>query len=242
MAGRLPVAARCAVPGLLMLTFATGLVDAFCYLGLGRVFVGNMTGNVLLLGFSVAPGSGLPVADPLVAMAAFVVGALLGGRIAGPAEAVGRRPGAVFAAEAAVFTTLAVLLARGVLGMAGPGRSVLIVALAVCLGAQTSLVRLMGSRDVTTTVITQSLAGWAANTAVGEGGRATQLRKAASVVTMLAGAATGALLLRVTTGGVLGLAAALAACAAALFLLARPLAAETEAEPEKDATGGQDRP
>jgi hypothetical protein len=32
-----------------LLTLATGLVDAACYLGLGRVFTANMTGNVVLL-------------------------------------------------------------------------------------------------------------------------------------------------------------------------------------------------
>lgn len=46
-------------PLLLALTLVTGLVDAFSYLILGHVFVANMTGNVVLLGFALAgaPGS-----------------------------------------------------------------------------------------------------------------------------------------------------------------------------------------
>ncbi len=36
-------------PLLLALTVVTGLVDAFSYLVLGRVFVANMTGNVVFL-------------------------------------------------------------------------------------------------------------------------------------------------------------------------------------------------
>ncbi|MEW2546926.1 YoaK family protein [Streptomyces sp. NPDC047002] len=228
MAGRLPVADRWAVPALLFLTFSTGLVDAFCYLRLGRAFVGNMTGNVLLLGFSVAPGSGLSVAGPLTAMAAFAAGSLLGGRIGqaagpgGPRRHGGRRPGAAFAGEALVFAALAALVGAGPLATTGGPRYVLIAVLALCLGAQTSVVRLMGARDVTTTVITQSLAGFAAGSALGQGAEASQLRKAASVVTMLAGAAAGALLLRVTSAGVVGLAAVLVGCAAACFLLAPP--------------------
>ena len=39
---------------LLVLTFSTGLVDAVSYLGLGRVFTANMTGNIVLLGFGIA--------------------------------------------------------------------------------------------------------------------------------------------------------------------------------------------
>ena len=46
---------------LLVFTCATGLVDAVSVLGLGRVFVANMTGNVVFLGFAAAgvPGFAL---------------------------------------------------------------------------------------------------------------------------------------------------------------------------------------
>jgi uncharacterized membrane protein YoaK (UPF0700 family) len=43
-----------------LLTLVTGLVDAACYLGLGRVFTANMTGNVVLLAFGAAGTQGLP--------------------------------------------------------------------------------------------------------------------------------------------------------------------------------------
>jgi uncharacterized membrane protein YoaK (UPF0700 family) len=36
--------------GLLLLTFATGLVDAVSVLELGHVFVANKTGNIIFLG------------------------------------------------------------------------------------------------------------------------------------------------------------------------------------------------
>jgi Protein of unknown function (DUF1275) len=42
-------------PLLVAMTLVTGLVDAFSYLLLGHVFVANMTGNVVLLGFALAP-------------------------------------------------------------------------------------------------------------------------------------------------------------------------------------------
>ena len=59
---------------LLVLTFSTGLVDAVSYLGLGRVFTANMTGNIVLLGFGIAGSGGLPVVAPLVSLVAFLAG------------------------------------------------------------------------------------------------------------------------------------------------------------------------
>src|SRR5438067_13075355 len=67
---------------LLVLTFTTGLVDAVSYLGLGRVFTANMTGNVVLLGFGIAGSGGLPVLAPIISLAAFLIGAAVGGVLA----------------------------------------------------------------------------------------------------------------------------------------------------------------
>ena len=53
-----PVSERMTVAGLLLLTFATGIVDAVSVLVLGHVFVANMTGNVIFLGFWFVPHSG----------------------------------------------------------------------------------------------------------------------------------------------------------------------------------------
>src|SRR5215203_4297639 len=67
---------------LLALTFSTGVIDAVSYLGLGRVFTANMTGNIVLLGFGVAGSGGLPVVAPLVSLGAFLVGSAIGGVLA----------------------------------------------------------------------------------------------------------------------------------------------------------------
>jgi hypothetical protein len=89
-----PDAARRVEPLLLalsLLTLVTGLVDAACYLGLGRVFTANMTGNVVLLAFGAAGAQGLPVLAPTVSLAVFLAAAAAGGRLAsrlvGPAGA-----------------------------------------------------------------------------------------------------------------------------------------------------------
>jgi uncharacterized membrane protein YoaK (UPF0700 family) len=54
----------------MVLTFSTGLVDAVSYIGFGRVFVANMTGNVVLLGFAAAGVSGLSIIRALLSLAA----------------------------------------------------------------------------------------------------------------------------------------------------------------------------
>ena len=67
---------------LLALTLLTGLVDAVSYRALGHGFVANRTGNVVFLGFAVAGGRGLLAVASLIALGAFVLGAMGGGRIA----------------------------------------------------------------------------------------------------------------------------------------------------------------
>ncbi|HEX4721505.1 MAG TPA: YoaK family protein, partial [Pseudonocardiaceae bacterium] len=84
-----PIRTRWLVAALLTLTAVTGLIDAVSYLRLGHVFVANMTGNVVFLGFALAPGSGLSPLASLVAVAGFVVGAAIGGGLARRLE---RRP------------------------------------------------------------------------------------------------------------------------------------------------------
>src|SRR5450755_1859870 len=66
-------------PMLVALTVVTGLVDAASYLKLGHVFVANMTGNVVFLGFALAGASGLSTAASLVAIGSFLIGAFGGG-------------------------------------------------------------------------------------------------------------------------------------------------------------------
>lgn len=67
---------------LLILTVVTGVVDAVSILSLGRVFVANMTGNVVFVGFAVAGAPGFSLAASLFALGGFLAGALVGGLLA----------------------------------------------------------------------------------------------------------------------------------------------------------------
>jgi uncharacterized membrane protein YoaK (UPF0700 family) len=68
---------------LLLLTVVTGLVDAVSILQLGRVFVANMTGNVVFTGFAIAGAPGFSLSASLFALFGFLVGAMIGGSLIG---------------------------------------------------------------------------------------------------------------------------------------------------------------
>ena len=68
-------------PVLISMTLVTGLVDAFSYLVLGHVFVANMTGNIVFLGFALAGAPGFSITASVAATLAFAAGALIGGRL-----------------------------------------------------------------------------------------------------------------------------------------------------------------
>ena len=171
-----PLTSRQTVTALLTLTAVTGLVDAVSYLRLGRVFVANMTGNVVFLGFSVDSHSGLSAIASIVAVAGFILGALAGGRaahaLAGARQA--RWLATALTAEAAVLGLVAVLTATSALPFAGNGRLATIAILGAALGLQNSTVRHLGAPDLTTTVLTLTLTGLAADSALAGGSGATR--------------------------------------------------------------------
>ena len=201
---------------LLALSAVTGLVDAASYLALGHVFTANMTGNVVLLGFAAAGASGLSVVRSGAALAAFVAGAWIGGRMsarlaAGPRH---RWVGLAFGAESALLFagTAAAQAASG--DFAGQPRLLFAVigSTALAMGLRYSTVVKLGVPDVNATVLTGTIATLAAGT------HPRAARGAASVAWMFVGAAAGTLLIAHSLVVVLGLAAAISgACAAVAF-------------------------
>jgi uncharacterized membrane protein YoaK (UPF0700 family) len=205
-------------PLLEALTLVTGLVDAFSYLVLGRVFVANMTGNVIFLGFSLAGASGFSVPASLISLAAFVVGAVAGGRVA---HAMAGRPGrllAVTAAQTALVAAAWVLAATSELPARGGVRMALIVLLALAMGGQNAAVRKLDVPDLTTTVLTGTITAMASESRIAGGAGAKAGRQLLSAGALFFGALAGAALV-VHVGRVLPLpvaGAVLAAVAAAL--------------------------
>ncbi|MFF0414792.1 YoaK family protein [Kitasatospora sp. NPDC004745] len=200
-------------PLMLLLTVATGLVDAVSYLGLGHVFVANMTGNVVFLGFALAGASGLSVPASLVSLAAFLTGALTGGRL-GTRLAAHRgrllaRAAAVQAVLTAAATATAAASGTGATASGGAGYA-LIVLLGLGMGLQNAVARRLGVPDLTTTVLTLTLTGLAADSAPAGGGAPRPGRRILSALAMmLGGVAGGVLVLHGLLVAALGLASAL---------------------------------
>jgi uncharacterized membrane protein YoaK (UPF0700 family) len=182
-------------PLMLGLTLVTGLIDAFSYLVLGHVFVANMTGNIVLLGFALVGAPGFSISASLVALAAFFAGATAGGRLGSSLADHRDRLLSTAATIQAVFFAAAV--AFGFLSdtpVAGGFRYGLIAVLGMAMGIQNAAARKLAVPDLTTTVLTLTITGIASdNTLVGGPGSKVG-RRLIATATMLAGALIGAAL------------------------------------------------
>jgi uncharacterized membrane protein YoaK (UPF0700 family) len=182
-------------PLLVALTLVTGLVDSFSYLVLGHVFVANQTGNVVFFAFALAGVKGFSAAASVAAIGCFAVGALIAGRLgrllAGRRELLlGVTAGiqAVIVAETVTMTALtSVPIPVGL-------RYALIAALAVTMGAQNGTARKLAVPDLTTTVLTLTITGVAADGPLAGATGARVARRLISVAAMFLGALVGAVL------------------------------------------------
>lgn len=181
---------------LLVLTTATGLVDAACYLGMGHVLVANMTGNVVFLGFALAGASGFSVGGFLAALGAFLVGAVIGGRLNVVLSGQRRRWLATAAAiETVLAAGAAIATAIGGLGATGDPRFGVIALLGIAMGIQNATVRKLAVPDLTTTVLTLTVTGIAADSSPAGGDNPRIARRTTAVAAMLAGALAGGALM-----------------------------------------------
>jgi uncharacterized membrane protein YoaK (UPF0700 family) len=183
---------------LLILSLVTGIVDAVSVLGFG-VFTANMTGNVVFLGFAVAGTSGFSIARSATSLGAFLIGALIGGRL-GSAQAGVRRSWltTVAVCEAALLF-VAALASKGFdIGSAKPAYSLyaVIIFMAIAMGLRNATVRQLAVPDLTTTVLTLTLTGIAADSSLAGGKNPRIWRRVGSVAAMFVGAVVGTLLLR----------------------------------------------
>ena len=231
---------------LLILTVVTGVVDSISILALGRVFVANMTGNVVFAGFAIVGAPGFSLGASLFALAGFLVGAAAGGavitRVGSDRAALLRAGTAAEVALAAVALVLAALsgdpgvshgtthIIAGAFGLAIT--DALAAVLAAAMGIQNAVARKLAVPDLTTTVLTMTLTGIGADLrAVLRAGdthataKSDLVRRLLAIGTMLAGALAGAsLTLYVSPVSALALALSLLAvtAAAAMAVATRP--------------------
>ena len=206
-------------PLLVALTVVTGLVDSFSYLVLGHVFVANMTGNVVFFAFALAGVGGFSVLASVVAVGCFALGALGAGRLArsltgrpgqstaggpgrfqagGPGESpAGRRElllGVTAGIQAVIVAETVTMTALSPRPMPAGLRYALIVSLALALGMQNATARKLAVPDLTTTVLTLTITGIAADSPLAGATGTHAARRLISVIAMFLGALVGAVL------------------------------------------------
>ncbi len=203
---------------LLLLTFTTGLIDAVSVLVLGHVFVANMTGNVVFLGFWFVPHSGVDLTAAVVAFAGFVTGTVVGGRLSRHLDSDVRRwLMTALGIEVVTLVVLAVLAGAGVLDYRDDTKLVLIAGLALAFGSQNAAARQFGIQELSTTVLTSTIVGIGFDSRLAGGTGDREKLRFGVVLTMLAGAMVGATLTRFVVAPIIGLAALLVAGSAAIF-------------------------
>ncbi len=183
---------------MLILTFSTGVIDAVGYLGLDRVFTGNMTGNVVILGMALTGTTNLPVLGPVLALVFFFGGAMISGRMlrgksegwSGPTSlAVGLVSLLLLAVSTGLFffgTHAFPHLAEAVTSVLG-----------LAMGIQAAAARHVKVVDVTTVVVTSTLTGLAADSRFAARKGQDWAKRLLAVMLILLGALAGAALLTV---------------------------------------------
>jgi uncharacterized membrane protein YoaK (UPF0700 family) len=200
---------------MMALTFAAGVVDAVGYLALDHVFIGNMTGNIVILGMAVAGGNELPITGPLAALICFTLGAAISGLV------LRRKPARWTWSITLLLLGAGLLVAStavvDVLTHSKPSSQAQLLMsslAAVAMGIQAFVARKLAVKEVTTVVVTSTLTALAGELFTTSARRALLNRRSSAILLILLGATTGALLLLLSTAW------ALAATSAILALVA----------------------
>lgn len=207
--------------GLLLLTLATGIIDATSYLALDKVFTGNMTGNVLFIGFAFTGVDDIPLLNNALALLGFFVGAVIGSRTIGKVKAVSLPRTAVWVLTATALTTFGAALYWQLVGTVEQASMITMTTLlAGCMGAQVAAVKPIGNSDITTVVVTSTIANLARESRLAGHGQPSHVwrHRVGAIVAMGVGAALGALAIK-SSGGPLSLVIAGIASVAALTAL-----------------------
>jgi uncharacterized membrane protein YoaK (UPF0700 family) len=218
MAVTSPVSERSTVAALLLLTFATGLADALSILVLGHVFVANMTGNVIFLGFWLAPRTSIDLTAVVVALPTFVCTTIVSGRVKRRfGERTRRWITTILATEIVLLVALSILAGAGVLHYHDNTKLIMIGVLAVTFGLQHSSARQFGIKELSTTVLTSTIVSLGLDSHLAGGTGERERLRLSVVFTMCAGAFVGATMSRFVVAPVFAVTAAVVAVSLVIF-------------------------
>lgn len=183
--------------GLLLLTASTGIIDAASYIALDRVFTGNMTGNVLFIGFGLAGVAGIPFLNNALALVGFILGAVVGARTNKRSVRIGfERSGGLVLVASSLMTLAISIYWHFVPAVAGVEQISITTVLAGLMGAQVASVKPIGNSDITTVVVTSTITNLARESRLAGHGqpRHIWMRRLAAIASIGIGGALGALL------------------------------------------------
>jgi uncharacterized membrane protein YoaK (UPF0700 family) len=172
------------------------------------------TGNVIFLGLGVGGASGAPVAAPLVALGAFLVGGAAAALLARTATPAGDRLRLAMAAEIGLLALAAVLAALIDVDPGEFAAYLLIAILSGAMGLRNTIARGIGDPNLATTVLNLTLGAFVSSTPTGIASEGELELRAAAIGAILGGAVVGALLLKVSLALTIATAAAVVVAAA----------------------------
>lgn len=151
---------------IVILAWISGCFDALSFLGPGRVFTANMTGNTVLLGLGIAQGNLPATLRSLVAVAGFSLGAFSASLLV-EGNYTTRRPGWSLQTLRALLIESGLLLifALGWL-LAPPGNVTTITLIAIAalaMGQQSAIVTSLGFPGISTTYISGTITTFMTN-------------------------------------------------------------------------------
>jgi uncharacterized membrane protein YoaK (UPF0700 family) len=165
------------------------------------VFTANMTGNVVVVGFALAGAPGFSVAGSLTSLAAFLVGSAWAGRLAIRLRKAPRPRWFRTALTLEATLHVAATVVAFAVGIRHETQLALIALLGLAMGLRNGTVRKLAVPDISTTVLTMTLTGIAADSSLAGGANTRLRRRALTVAAMIAGAASGAALVLHGHGG-----------------------------------------
>ena len=177
-----------------VLAVNSGATDAIGFVGLGGVFTSVMTGNMVLFGLSLSEPDGTLAVHTAAALACFVLGCVVGARIARtPRPSDATWPSAVTRALAVEFVCFVAFAVAWELtrGERNDGlQLMLLVVNAIALGIQSSAIQRFGVSGLSTTYLTGTLTTVAMRMSTGQ--RLSDVRGSIEIlVGLIVGAAAG---------------------------------------------------
>jgi uncharacterized membrane protein YoaK (UPF0700 family) len=194
------------------------------FLGLGQVFAAMQTGNVIFLGFGLGGAAGAPIVAPLVGLGPFLAGGTVAA-IAGAGSAARRERGLGFAivVEVSLLACAVVVAALVDVTTGQLSAYALIAMLSLAMGLRNTMARGTGAANLATTVLNLTLTAFTNHSPLSLASDRDLAERGAAILAILAGAATGAMLLKSSMA--LSIATAAAITLAAGFLHVRTPAA-----------------